>query len=74
VLTEPYLAGDAGRTGYDYTRAARNGLHVSALFDRFIPNLRRYVGYDTDAQYVALAEERIAGAREARAASGDERT
>jgi DNA modification methylase len=35
---------------------------------------RRYVGYDTDAQYVALAEERIAGAREARAASGDERT
>jgi DNA modification methylase len=32
---------------------------------------RRYVGYDTDAQYVALAEERIARAREAGAASGE---
>ena len=35
---------------------------------------RRYLGYDTDAQYVALAEERIVRARDARAASADERT
>jgi DNA modification methylase len=32
---------------------------------------RRYVGYDTDARYVALAEERIARARDARDTSGD---
>jgi hypothetical protein len=33
---------------YDYTRAARDALHFAALFDRFIQNLRRYVGYDDD--------------------------
>jgi site-specific DNA-methyltransferase (adenine-specific) len=32
---------------------------------------RRYVGYDTDPQYVALAEERLAHACEARDTSGD---
>jgi hypothetical protein len=31
---------------YDYTRSARDALHFAALFDRFIQNLRRYVGYD----------------------------
>jgi DNA modification methylase len=32
---------------------------------------RRYIGYDTDAEYVALAEERIARAREASDPSAD---
>jgi hypothetical protein len=39
---------------YDYTRAARDALHFAALFDRFIQNLRRYVGYDV--QYFAAIE------------------
>ncbi len=40
--------------GYDYQRAARDALHFAALFDRFIQNLRRYLGYD--AQYFAAIE------------------
>jgi hypothetical protein len=36
---------------YDYQRAARDALHFSALFDRFIQNLRRFLGYDL--QYFA---------------------
>ncbi len=32
---------------------------------------RRYVGYDTDAQYVALAEERIVATRAAGDTTGD---
>jgi len=39
---------------YDYTRAARDALHFAALFDRFMQNLRRYVGYDI--QYFAAVE------------------
>src|SRR5215472_13018345 len=39
---------------YDYARAARDALHFAALFDRFIQNLRRYVGYDL--QYFAAVE------------------
>ena len=39
---------------YDYTRAARDALHFAALFDRFIQNLRRYIGYDL--QYFAAVE------------------
>jgi hypothetical protein len=39
---------------YDYTRAARDALHLAALFDRFIQNLRRYTGYDL--QYFASIE------------------
>jgi len=39
---------------YDYARAARDALHFAALFDRFIQNLRRYVGYDL--QYFAAIE------------------
>ncbi len=39
---------------YDYRRAARDALHFAALFDRFIQNLRRYVGYDL--QYFAAIE------------------
>jgi hypothetical protein len=39
---------------YDYTRAARDALHFAALFDRFIQNLRRLVGYDL--QYFAAVE------------------
>jgi hypothetical protein len=31
---------------YDYQQAARDALTVAALFDRFIQNLRRYLGYD----------------------------
>jgi hypothetical protein len=39
---------------YDYQRAVRDAIHFSALFDRFIKNLRRYLGYD--AQYFAAIE------------------
>ena len=39
---------------YDYGRAARDALHFSALFDRFIQNLRRFCGYDV--QYFAAVE------------------
>ena len=39
---------------YDYTAAARDALHFAALFDRFIQNLRRLVGYDL--QYFAVIE------------------
>jgi hypothetical protein len=39
---------------YDYTRAARDTLHFSALVDRFIQNLRRTLGYD--AQYFGAVE------------------
>jgi hypothetical protein len=40
--------------GYDYAAAARDALHFAALFDRFIQNLRRLVGYDI--QYFAAVE------------------
>ena len=44
-----------GRPGrYDYQRAARDALHFAALFDRFIQNLRRFLGYDV--QYFAAIE------------------
>jgi hypothetical protein len=39
---------------YDYDRAARDALSFAALFDRFIQNLRRYLGYDL--QYFAAIE------------------
>ena len=39
---------------YDYTRAARDALHFAALFDRFVQNLRRFLGYDV--QYFAAVE------------------
>ena len=39
---------------YDYTAAARDALHFAALFDRFIQNLRRFVGYDV--QYFGAVE------------------
>ena len=39
---------------YDYDSAARDALAFAALFDRFIQNLRRYVGYDL--QYFATIE------------------
>ena len=39
---------------YDYTRAARDALHFSALVDRFIQNLRRVLGYE--AQYFGGVE------------------
>jgi hypothetical protein len=39
---------------YDYTRAARDALHFSKLVDRFVQNLRRFVGYDV--QYFATVE------------------
>jgi hypothetical protein len=40
--------------GYDYQRAARDALHFAALFDRFIQNLRRFLGHDV--QYFAAVE------------------
>ena len=39
---------------YDYTRAARDALHFAALFDRFMQNLRRFLGYEV--QYFAAVE------------------
>src|ERR1022692_1409343 len=39
---------------YDYQRAARDALHFAALFDRFIQNLRRFLGYDL--QYFAVVD------------------
>ncbi|PKK16243.1 replication initiator [Thermomonospora sp. CIF 1] len=39
---------------YDYRRAARDALHFSKLIDRFVQNLRRFVGYDV--QYFATVE------------------
>jgi hypothetical protein len=44
----------ANPQAYDYDRAARDALHFAALFDRFIQNLRRYLGYDV--QYFAAVE------------------
>ncbi|WP_436785947.1 replication initiator [Yinghuangia sp. YIM S10712] len=41
-------------TSYDYRRAARDALHFSKLVDRFIQNLRRFVGFDV--QYFAAVE------------------
>ena len=38
---------------YDYARAARDALTFAALFDRFVQNLRRYLGYDV--QYFAAS-------------------
>jgi len=43
---------DPARYGYD--QAARDALTFAALFDRFIQNLRRYLGYDV--QYFAAVE------------------
>jgi hypothetical protein len=39
---------------YNYDQAARDALAFAALFDRFIQNLRRYVGYEV--QYFAAVE------------------
>jgi hypothetical protein len=39
---------------YHYDQAARDALAFAALFDRFIQNLRRYLGYDV--QYFATIE------------------
>jgi hypothetical protein len=39
---------------YDYVQAARDALHFAALFDRFMQNLRRFVGHDV--QYFAAVE------------------
>jgi hypothetical protein len=36
----------ADPAAYDYQQAARDALHFAALFDRFIQNLRRFLGYD----------------------------
>lgn len=45
---------------YDYTRAARDIVYFSALFDRWVQNLRRVVGYDI--QYFAVVEPQKRGA------------
>jgi len=44
----------ADPSSYNYDQAARDALHFAALFDRFIQNLRRYLGYDL--QYFATIE------------------
>ncbi len=41
-------------TTYDYRRAARDALHFPKLIDRFVQNLRRFVGHDV--QYFAVVE------------------
>ncbi|WP_040806047.1 replication initiator [Nocardia concava] len=45
---------------YDYTRAARDTIYFAALFDRWIQNLRRALGYDI--QYFAVMEPQKRGA------------
>ena len=44
----------ADPAAYDYDHAARDALAFAALFDRFIQNLRRFLGYDV--QYFAAIE------------------
>jgi len=44
----------ADPASYDYARAARDALAFAALFDRFVQNLRRFLGYDV--QYFAAVE------------------
>ena len=44
----------ADPASYDYVRAARDALAFAALFDRFIQNLRRYLGHEV--QYFAAIE------------------
>ena len=44
----------ADPAAYAYQRAARDALHFAALFDRFVQNLRRFLGYDV--QYFAAVE------------------
>jgi hypothetical protein len=44
----------ADPASYDYTRAAQDAVHFAALLDRFIQNLRRFLGYDI--QYFATIE------------------
>jgi hypothetical protein len=44
----------ADPAAYDYDRAARDALTFAALFDRFVQNLRRCLGYDV--QYFAAIE------------------
>ena len=39
---------------YDYVRAARDALHFSKLIDRFVQNLRRFLGWEV--QYFATVE------------------
>jgi hypothetical protein len=39
---------------YDYRRAARDAVHFGRLVDRFVQNLRRFVGWDV--QYFAAVE------------------
>jgi hypothetical protein len=51
---DPILGTPLNPAAYDYTRAARDALHFSKLVDRFIQNLRRFVGYDV--QYFAAIE------------------
>ena len=51
---------------YDYQRAARDAIHFAALVDRFIQNLRRFLGqWPVLAQFreeAADAIDRILGA------------
>ncbi len=51
-VTDDGTPADSGK--YDYTRATRDALHFAALFDRFIQNMRRFLGYDL--QYFAAVE------------------
>ncbi|MGW4739158.1 replication initiator [Nocardia xishanensis] len=46
--------------GYDYTQAARDIIHFAALFDRWVQNLRRAVGWNV--QYWGTVEPQRRGA------------
>ena len=43
----------ADPAAYDYQRAGRDALHFAALFDRFIQNLRRFLGHDVLVRHYA---------------------
>jgi hypothetical protein len=53
-MAESTRGGPADPAAYQYDRAARDALAFAALFDRFIQDLRRYLGYDV--QYFAAVE------------------
>jgi hypothetical protein len=47
--------------GYDYARAARDAIALSALVDRWVQNLRRCAGYRVQYFAVIEAQRRLAG-------------
>jgi hypothetical protein len=50
----------ADPASYNYQQAARDALHFAALFDRFIQNLRRVLGYDVQSFAAVEPQRRLA--------------